>query len=83
MGIMNSEAIKTGIELLTAFLTAINNVTDALGVFGGTAKIGVIIAALYLGDKALKVFMASLTKSKSVFTAFGAVGRSALGGIQK
>ena len=80
LGIMNSDVLKAGIDILTAILTAINNITDAFGQFSGAAKIGVLVTALYLGDKALKVFMASLAKSGSVFSAFGAVGSSAVTG---
>lgn len=78
LGIMNSDVLKAGIDILTAILTAINNITDAFGQFSGAAKIAALVAALYLGDRALKVFTASLAKSGSVFSAFGAVGSSAI-----
>jgi hypothetical protein len=60
MGIMNSDILKAGIDLLTGILTAINNITDAFGDFSGVAKISLLVAALYLGDKALKIFTSSL-----------------------
>jgi hypothetical protein len=41
-----------------------------------------LAAALYLGDKALKVFMGSLQGCGSILGAFGATGRAALSGIQ-
>jgi hypothetical protein len=64
---MNSEVLKIGIDLLTGILTAINNITDAFGNFSGAAKIGLLIAALYLGDKALKVFTASIKGGSTIF----------------
>ena len=77
MGIMNSDVLKVGIELLTGIMNAINGITDAFGQFSGAAKIGVLVAALYLGDKALKVFMASIKGGKTIMASFGEVGRKA------
>ena len=82
MGIMDSDLLKAGIDLLTGILTAINNITDAFGDFNGAAKIGLLVTALYLGDKALKVFMGSLQGGSTIFGAFGKVGKTALTGIQ-
>lgn len=81
MSIMDSDLLKAGVEILTNILTAINNITNSLGEFSGAAKIGIVIAALYLGDKALKVFLGSLSETKSVFAALGTVGRSAMTGM--
>lgn len=81
MGIMDSDLLKAGVDLLTQILTTINNITDAFGQFSGAAKIAVIITALYLGDKALKVFLGSFAKSKSVFTAFRTVGTTAVSSV--
>jgi hypothetical protein len=67
MGIMDSDLLKAGVDLLTGLLTAINNVTDAFGNFSGAAKIGLLVAALYLGDKALNVFTASIKKGSTIF----------------
>jgi hypothetical protein len=83
MGIMDSDLLKAGVDLLTGLLTAINNITDAFGNFSGAAKIGLLVAALYLGDKALKVFTGSLRAGTGVFGAFGATGRAALDSINK
>ena len=83
MGLMDSEILKAGVELLTNFITAINNLTNALGPFDGAAKIGLLVAALYLGDKALHVFMASLKSGSTVFQAFYATGRAAIDSIHK
>ena len=72
MGIMDSDILKKGIELLTGLLTVINNITDAFGDFSGAAKISLLVAALYLGDKALKVFLASVQKGSGLFGSLGA-----------
>lgn len=72
MDIMDSDLLKAGVDLLTKILTVINNITDALGDFGGAAKIGILVAALYLGDKALKVFLASVQKGSGLFGSLGA-----------
>ena len=72
-GIADSKLIKAGVDLLTQLLTAINKITDSFGEFSGAAKIALLVAALYLGDKAVKVFMNSLTQTKSVFSSLGAV----------
>jgi hypothetical protein len=50
MGILNSELFKAGVDILTAILKAINGITDLFGDFSGIAKIGVLVAALYLGE---------------------------------
>lgn len=67
MGIMDSDVVKAGVDILTSILTAINNITDAFGNFSGAAKIGLLVAALYLGDKALKVFMISIKQGAGLF----------------
>jgi TP901 family phage tail tape measure protein len=67
MGIMDSDLLKAGIDLLTGLLTVINSFTDAFGQFSGAAKIGLLVAALYLGDKALKVFTNSIRTGSTVF----------------
>ena len=82
MGITDSEILKKGIDLLTGILNVINNITDAFGNFSGAAKIGILVGALYLGDKALKVFMNSVKGSATVFQAFGATGRAAVDSIR-
>lgn len=83
MGIMDSDILKTGIDLLTGLITAINNITDAFGQFSGAAKIGLLIAALYLGDKALKVFTTSIKEGNTIFQAFGKIGSTAASSIKK
>ena len=50
MGIANSTFIKGGVDLLTSFLTVVNNLTEKLGSVGGAiAKIGVAWGTLKLG----------------------------------
>lgn len=78
MGIMDSEFLKVGVEILTGLLTAINKITEAFGPFDGAAKIGLLVAALYLGDKALSVFSKSLVETKSIFGALGKTGKIAI-----
>ena len=83
MGLFDNQLIKMGIDILTGLIDAINKLTDAFAPLGldGAAKIGLLIAALYLGDKALKVFMGSLKNSSTIFQAFGATGRAAIDSI--
>jgi hypothetical protein len=83
MGIMDSEFVKAGIELLTALITAINKLTEAFGPFDGAAKIGLLVAALYLGDKALSIFLKKFTETKSVVASFKAVGDSVTKSVKK
>ena len=81
MGLMDSNILKFGVDLLTGLLTAINNLTNAFGPFDGAAKIGLLIAALYLGDKALKTFSQSLIETHSVFGALGNTGKVAVNSL--
>ena len=83
MGIMDSDVFKIAVDLLTKILESINKITEVFGPFDGAAKIGLLVAALYLGDKALKVFMNSLNDNKTAFQAFHATGRAAIDGINK
>jgi hypothetical protein len=88
MDILNSDLLKAGVDILTAILETINKVTDAFGSFSGAAKIALLTAALYAGDKALKVFWNTLNavnkdgqRVNGVFDALGAVGKSAAEGV--
>lgn len=49
MGIIDSDLIKGGIDLLTKFLETINKVTDALGKAGPLARIGLIAGGFKMG----------------------------------
>lgn len=75
MGLVDNELIKTGIDLLTGLLTALNNFTDLFGEFSGAAKITTLVIALYLGDKALNVFTKSLKEGNTIFQSFAATGK--------
>lgn len=83
MGIMDSDVVKAGVDILTSMLTAINNITDAFGDFSGAAKIGLLVSALYLGDKALNVFNKSIKEGSGIFQAFGAIGTAAVNSASK
>lgn len=83
MGIMNSDLLKKGIDILTGILTAFNNFTDSLGKFSGAAKIGLLVAALYLGDKALHAFRQSLSEGKTVLQSLGTTGKGTFALIKK
>lgn len=78
MGITNSEILKAGIDILTWIITKINEATELLGDFSSAAKIGLLVAALYLGDKALNTFTLSLRGGKSILASFGEVGRKSI-----
>lgn len=82
MDIMNSNVIKVGVDILTALLTTINKITDAFGNFSGAAKIGMLVSALYLGDKALTVFNTSLQKQKGIFGSLFSIGPAAIDKIK-
>jgi TP901 family phage tail tape measure protein len=56
MGIMDSDILKVSVDILTKILETINKITEAFGPLSGAAKIGVLVAGLYAGDNALKVF---------------------------
>lgn len=63
MGIMDSSAIKAGVDLLTSILTTINNITDSLpGAASGFAKLGIAILGLKAGKAALNSFFGSIGK---------------------
>jgi hypothetical protein len=81
MSIMDSDLLKMGVDLLTQFLTAVNNLTDSFGQFSGAAKIALIVTALYLGDKAVNVFRKSINGGSTAFQAFRKVGRSAVDSV--
>lgn len=82
MGIMDSDILKAGVDILTAIITALNKISDLFGRFSGAAKIGMVVAALYLGDKALNIFNKSLKKGDSIFRSFGNVGKAAVDKIK-
>ena len=55
--LVNSDFIKTGIDLLTAFVTAMNKATNAFdGWMGSVSKIGMILALLNVAKAAFNKF---------------------------
>jgi hypothetical protein len=50
MGIMNSDFVKAGVDILTKFLETVNKATSTFNGLGGSiAKIGSILAIFKLG----------------------------------
>jgi hypothetical protein len=63
MGLVNNELIKFGVDLLTAFVTVINKVTEALpGVTGNIAKLLLTIGGLKAGGAIFDTFFQNLKK---------------------
>ncbi len=83
LGLMNNELIKGAIDLLNGFITVINKVTQGWDSFsGGALKLGLVVGALYAGDKALKVFTTSLKGGATIFQSFGAVGKATIDNLK-
>lgn len=83
LGLMNNELIKGVIEALNDFITIINKITQGWDSFsGGALKLGLVVGALYAGDKALKVFTTSLKSGATIFQSFGAVGKATIDGLK-
>lgn len=63
MGIVNSDLVKMGVDILTKFLTIINKATGALdSVAGSVIKLSSIIGIFKLGSKLFTKFMSPLKK---------------------
>jgi hypothetical protein len=57
MGIMDSDLVKTGVDLLTKFLEVVNKSTDGLdGLAGSFIKIVSTLIAFKIGSKAFEKF---------------------------
>ena len=83
LGLMNNELIKGVIEALNDFITIINKITQGWDSFSsGALKLGLVVGALYAGDKALKVFTTSLKGGATIFQSFGAVGRATIDNLK-
>lgn len=64
MGILDSDVIKFGVDLLTQLLNAINNITEALpGPLSGLAKIGIAIGGLKIGKSIFNSLFSSIGKA--------------------
>ena len=76
-GLANNEFVKDAITLLTDILTLLNKITQGWDTWsGGALKLGVLITALVLGDKALTAFMTSLRGGSGALASFGAAGKA-------
>jgi TP901 family phage tail tape measure protein len=63
MGLANNELIKFGVDLLTAFITVINKITEALpGATGNIAKLLLTIGGLKAGGAIFDTFFQNLKK---------------------
>lgn len=57
MGILNNEAIKFGVDILTKLLNIVNRVTEGFGGFSGTiSKLGFVFMAFKVGQKLVQKF---------------------------
>jgi hypothetical protein len=57
MGIMDSDLVKTGVDILTKFLQVINSITFAFdGVVGSLSRIGSVLAIFKLGKAIFEKF---------------------------
>ena len=92
MSLMDNEAIKVGVDLLTGLMNTINSVVelfDKIGL-GGPASIGLVIGALVLGTKALLAFEQNLMqvdkstgRIRGTFIALKQTGANAFTGLKK
>ena len=63
MGIMNSDLVKFGVDVLTKFLEVINKATSAFGGLGGSlVKVAGVFSIFKLGQKLFEKFMNPLKK---------------------
>ena len=68
MGIMNSEFLKAGVDILTKLLTIINKVTTGFGSFSGAfSKIAVVITILKTAEALINKVMTSLSNKAKAF----------------
>jgi hypothetical protein len=62
MGIMDSDLVKSGVDMLTKFLEVINKATGALdGVWGSLTKIISVIGIFKLGKQIFEKFMPTIS----------------------
>jgi hypothetical protein len=61
MGIMNSDFLKKGLDIATAFLTTLNKITSGFGsVTSSISKIGMILTILKTGEVLINKLFSSL-----------------------
>jgi len=76
MGLANNEFIKAAVDALTKMLNLLNQITKGFGPWSSSAlKIGLVTSALIAGNKALKIFMATMRSSNASLTTFQKTGR--------
>lgn len=71
MGITDDKAVKGLVDLGTAAMNAVNDITDLFGSFSGVAKIGVMTGGLKLASNALKTFSESFKETHDLVKSFG------------
>jgi TP901 family phage tail tape measure protein len=73
LGIMNSELLKTGVDILTTFLNIINKVTAGFGQWTGMfSKAGMLIAVFKTGEVLVnKLFTSLNTKIENLGNTIG------------
>jgi hypothetical protein len=63
MGIMNSDLVKTGVDILTKFLEIVNKATDGIAGFGGSiSKLLSVFGIFKMGSKIFAKFKDPLVK---------------------
>ena len=81
MGILNNEAIKFGVDVLTKLLNVINKVTEGFGGFSGTiSKLGFVFMAFKIGQKLVQKFSNHVL---GLFQQIGASWRGELNNIKQ
>jgi hypothetical protein len=61
MGIMNSDLLKKGVDILTMLLTVLNKVTAGFGGIGGSiSKIGALLTILKTGEILINKLFSSI-----------------------
>lgn len=71
MGITDDKVVKGLVDLGTAAMNAVNDITDLFGSFSGVAKIGVMTGGLKLASNALKAFSESFKETHDLTKSFG------------
>ncbi len=80
--LLNNEAIKMGVDLLTMFITSINKATSAFdGLLGSVSKIGMILALFRVAKAIFNQFSQKIT---AMFTSAGEkIGQGIVTGMNK
>ena len=70
MDLADDELIKAGVDLLTKFITMINELTNKLGPFSGVAKIALLFGGFILAAEAVTAFKHRVDETHSILKAF-------------